>query len=891
MRLKTFKTDTSINTRLVFINVAICGAFLLIVIITVFAFTMIRQELKNVTNEAMDEAISNSKTARDVSKLFSDIDFLGRIFYGNDIFLKTEGSRLVNVVDNIQRMATDPELKSLFLILDRQCDSLLNQCDTVNKILDDIKSINQKTHEMLTHLEDLIADIIISHTLEGDNTDFAEQLLTLVIGYRENLLQIRNYFVELGHDHYLNFSGDKNSPVIMEIDDLVLRLQTITASAPNISQHGIAIMQDVERYKNKVLGFYDAMNKLNQRMTNLNHTKTLFITSIENIEQKVAQAVQDSDQSIDRIIFTTSFAVVVLAVIVILILGIATRYLVKTAIITPMNDILSHINSFKDGNLERCINLGRRDEWTIIERGLNEMAAELSKTYTTLEQNEKFLTTIIENIPHMVFVKDADNLRFVRFNKAGEDLLGYSRDALIGKNDYDFFSKAEADFFTTKDREVIDKGLMVDIPEESIQTRDKSLRTLHTKKIPIMDEHGQAKYLLGISEDITQRKALEEQLRQAHKMESIGTLAGGIAHDFNNILYMISGNAELAMDDIPKYNPAYNSINEIQKAAIRASAIVKQLLSFSRKSDEDINPIGAITVIKDALKFLRSTIPAHVEIRDNLPNTELTILGDSVQIHQMLMNLSVNAAQEMEETGGVLEVIAERTTLNIEDLDQYPDLFTGEHLKIIIKDSGAGIAPEHINQIFDPYFTTKEVGQGSGMGLAVVHGIVKKHEGVITVESLPEEGTAFTILFPLVDEKPVLDLELADNIQHGNERILFIDDEESITNMIQEKLGRLGYVVEAKTDPVEALELFKKNIHEFDLVITDMAMPQMSGDKLFKKIRDVNPDIPVIICTGYSPLMDEEKAEKLGISSLMIKPVKIADIIRTIRKVLDDVKH
>ena len=875
---------------MMFLNGVIYAAFILIVIVIVFSFTLIKQELKTITKEEMGEAISNSKTTRDFSKLFSDISFLSQTFYGNNDFLKTEGDRLVKIIDNILETTIVPEFATLLLDLNHHFSTLLNDCATINTIIENIKFIDQKTHTMLTRLEDLIAEIIISQTLEGENTDFATQLLTLAIGYRESLLQVKNQFLELGHDHYLNFSGDRSSPVVTKIDDLILRLQTITASTPNVTQHGIKITQNVTHYMELVLRYYEAMDKLSQTMTSLNHAKALLVSTVESVEQKIVKTVQNTEKRIDRIFFSSSSAVVALAVIVILILVFTTRHLMRTAIMKPMNSLLAHIDSFKDARLERRIDLGRKDEWTIIEKGLNDMAAELSRTYTTLEQNEKFLTTIIENIPHMVFVKDADDLRFVRFNKAGEDLLGYSRDALIGKNDYDFFPKAEADFFTTKDREVIDKGLLVNIPEESIQTRDKTLRTLHTKKIPIMDEHGRAKYLLGISEDITQKKELEENLRQTYKMESIGTLAGGIAHDFNNILYMITGNAELALEDIPISNPAHDSLKEIKDASLRAAGIVKQLLTFSRKSEEKMVPIDAVSIIKDALKFLRSTIPSSVEIRPHIIDSKATILGNAVKLTQVLMNLCINASQEMEEIGGAIDICVEKVLLTKNKVNSPLVQSAKGYLRLTITDNGPGIDPEHIERIFDPYFTTKDIGKGSGMGLAVVHGIVESFNGIITVESDPKKETTFILSFPIITDEPLIKAKKLNKISNGTESILFVDDEPSIVNMMTIKLKRLGYQVEGNTNPVEALRIFESNPDRFNLVITDMTMPQMNGAKLSKKIKAIRPNIPILICTGHSPLINKMQAKKLGVSAFIMKPLKKADITIAIRNAMDEVK-
>ncbi|MBU8910132.1 MAG: response regulator, partial [Desulfobacterales bacterium] len=393
---------------------------------------------------------------------------------------------------------------------------------------------------------------------------------------------------------------------------------------------------------------------------------------------------------------------------------------------------------------------------------------------------------------------------------------------------------------------------------------------------------------LTIFHDITKIKDIEAQLQQSRKMESIGTLAGGIAHDFNNLLYMISGNAELALEDIPTWNPVHTNLEEIKSASLRAAGIVKQLLHFSRKTDQELKPIGAVTVIKETLKFLRSTIPTTIDIRKHMPDADITILADSIQINQVLMNLCINASQAMENTGGILEVTVEMTTLEAGEIKNFIDLTPGKHLKMTVIDTGPGIDPEIINRIFDPYFTTKEMGKGSGMGLSIVHGIVKNHNGAILVDSNPGKGTTFSLFFPVVDEKPEIKTETINEIPRGNETILFVDDEQAITDMTQKMLKRLGYKVETSLNPLQALDLFLSNPDTFDLVITDMTMPQMTGAELSKKLIKIRSDIPVIICSGHSSLMDEEKAKQLGIAGYVMKPISMSLIAKAIRKVLDE---
>ena len=388
--------------------------------------------------------------------------------------------------------------------------------------------------------------------------------------------------------------------------------------------------------------------------------------------------------------------------------------------------------------------------------------------------------------------------------------------------------------------------------------------------------------VLSMANDITERRQAEEErlrllasLQQSEKIESIGTLAGGIAHDFNNILGIILGNAELAMDDIPEWNPARHNLDEARRACLRAKEVVGQILSFSRKSVVEQKPINLVPVVKESLKFLRASIPASVDIRENFSNDIDNILGDSAQIQQILINLCTNASHAMENEGGILEIALENTEIDEDTVSRHSDLNPGSYVHLRVTDTGDGINPEVIARIFDPYFTTKDVGKGTGLGLSVVHGIVNSHNGRITVESKTGKGTTFNILFPAVEKQIPEKPKKLDELPTGNETILFVDDEESMVNLNQQRLERLGYKVTGKTDPSEALEFFSSDPNQFDLVISDMTMPRMTCDQLTQEILKIRPDMPIILCTGYSNRISEERAQKLGIRKYIEKPIEM----------------
>lgn len=403
--------------------------------------------------------------------------------------------------------------------------------------------------------------------------------------------------------------------------------------------------------------------------------------------------------------------------------------------------------------------------------------------------------------------------------------------------------------------------------------------------------------MLAVEKEITEReraeeerKKLETQLHQAHKMEAIGTLAGGIAHDFNNVLYSIIGYTELTMDDVPEGSLAQKNLKEVLKGAMRAKDMVRQILAFSRKDDIQKKPVKIQPVVKEALKLLRSSIPATIEIRQSIDEDCGPVLAASTQIHQVVMNLATNAYQAMREKGGLLEL-----TLMEEEIgsdDSGPDLYPGTYLKLSVSDTGHGMNSVVMKKIFDPYFSTKGPGEGTGMGLAVVHGIVKSHGGDITVFSKLGEGTTFHVYLPLIKTRLVEPKTVPPGpAPTGTEHILFVDDEEPIVRMMQQILERLGYHVTSRTSSVEALEAFKAKPDEYDLVITDMTMPNMTGIELASGLKEIRSDIPIIMCTGFSETIDEDKAKNMGILAYIMKPFLIDEIAKTIRKVFDEVNE
>ncbi len=433
---------------------------------------------------------------------------------------------------------------------------------------------------------------------------------------------------------------------------------------------------------------------------------------------------------------------------------------------------------------------------------------------------------------------------------------------------------------------VIEKGRIYDIEHQIVDQTTGELKYIHAVGDARRDESGKVSKVYGAAQDITERKHLEERVLQAQKMESIGNLAGGIAHDFNNILYPIVGMSEMLMEDLPKDSTEHENAGEIFKAGLRGSDLVKQILSFSRQDEHKVLPVRFQQVLKEVLKLSRSTIPVNIELMASIQNDCGLILADPTQLHQVAMNLITNAYHAVGQTDGKIEIVLEEVDIKT---DSHLSLPSGRYALLKVSDDGIGIPSHLIDKVFEPYFTTKEKGRGTGLGLSVVFGIIKEHNGDIRVHSDVGKGTVFSVYLPLmeksdegfVDEK----IEIA---QSGNERILLVDDEKSVAQLEAQMLERLGYKVTSQTDSLAALKIFQSDPFAFDLVITDMTMPHMTGDKLAQILLTIRAEIPIIVCTGFSEKMNKERAEHYGIKGLLMKPVMKSDLAKTVRKVLDE---
>ena len=518
-------------------------------------------------------------------------------------------------------------------------------------------------------------------------------------------------------------------------------------------------------------------------------------------------------------------------------------------------------------------------------RGIIIDLTERKQAEDALHDSEERFRTVLEASPDPFVLYDMEG-RVIFLNLAFTRVFGWTLEEQLGKK-LDQFVPDENWPETRIMIETVTAGKQLAATETNRYTRDGRVIPVIISGAPYLDRDGTPSGSIINLRDISEQKRLQSQLQKAQRMEAIGTLAGGIAHDFNNILSAILGYTEIAISDVAQDSELDHNLRQVLNAGGRAKDLVKQILTFSRQAEQELKPVQIKIAVKEALKLIRASLPTTIDIQQNILSDSV-VLADLTQIHQVVMNLCTNANHAMQAQGGTLSLNLVNTEISSDFAAEHPGLVPGPCVQLSVIDTGQGMPPNVLNRIFDPFFTTKEKGEGTGMGLAVVHGIVKSYGGEIIVHSQPGKGTVFDIYFPVIEKVEFKEIKTVPFLPVGNERVLLVDDEPSLVHIGKQILERLGYEVTTRTSSLEALELFKIKSKKFDLVITDMTMPGMTGDQLAAEIIKIRPDMPIILCTGYSKNISEDKAKGMGIRALAMKPVVANQLANIVRHVLDE---
>ena len=554
-------------------------------------------------------------------------------------------------------------------------------------------------------------------------------------------------------------------------------------------------------------------------------------------------------------------------------------------------DIRSRNNVIRNTRIDALLTDSRIEHTRKILLTVTDLS-ELNKTQVALQESESLYRSLVHSSADHIFMLSSDGYFLASNDRVAHFGLSAGKQ-LAGHNITDVYSSAESPHFIEQLNLVITTQKPVTF-EHRVHINGRAHH--HVNRLYPIYKKKVLSYIGGISQDITQLKQaqiekekLQVQLRQAQKMESIGTLAGGIAHDFNNILASILGFTELALEDVEMGTQLEDSLQEVHMAGKRAQELVNSILTFARQTDERVAPIRVDKIIKEVIKLLRYSMPATIDIEHDIPSTSL-IMGNATQIHQIVMNLCTNGAQAMDEDGGRLKLVLRDAHLETDDEVTQLGLPTGDYLILEVSDTGKGIPPDIIDSIFEPYFTTKSLGDGTGMGLSLVHGIVESHGGKVTVKSRLGEGAVFTVYLPITRTTSKDQILALEKLPKGSEHILLLDDDAAVAKMGSRLLESLGYCVTTQTSSLKALEVFRSGAASFDLVLTDMTMPQMTGDKLALELKNIRRDIPIILCSGYSKKIDDIDMSEIGIDTLITKPFRVSQLAQDIRKVLDEAK-
>lgn|GEM_PF-1350487 len=785
----------------------------------------------------------------------------------------------VTVLQNISNMLlSNPNLKSTDI------KPLLKNHVRHSRLLESIYVLNEK-------------GIVESVGLKPDKEIFENDYIGISLAHKDFYARARHSQEPTWSDTFLSLiSGKMSLALCLAVDKRVLvgnfNLELLSSFIDQITlQRGLTITivdrggAIVAQSGNNVVGRQVKVNHIelfqlglagNEATRRYSFNDTDYIGSVSGIPGPGwAAAVSQKTDDLYRP-FTLIAIYIIIGTLGTVILAILFGMISSRKLSQPLTEFSQQTKIVARGEYDTKIDQPGYMEVLDLADSFRSMVTNIQDREQRLKDSEQRYRMLFERSNDGIFVIDRHSGQYLDANEAGLRLAGRSLSELQALKTFDVTPEGARERLDT----MAHSSRTESFGQVTYYRPDGTKRIALVTTMPVDEET-----IVGMARDITDELALEDQLRQGQKLEAIGTLAGGIAHDFNNILAAILGYSELVLDELAADNSIRNKIEAIHSSGERARDLVAQILAFSRKDEQVRAPVEMNLLIKDALMLLRPAIPTTIDIQSVI-TSKCKVLGDPTRLHQIIMNLCTNAYQAMVKTGGKLKISLDTVSLSGSEAmrAQVPE---GGYSKLIIADSGVGIPPENLERIFEPYFTTKEKGKGSGLGLAAVHGIVQSHEGNVLVESAVGKGTRFIVYLPLTGDTCRVEKEPETEMTGGQERILMVDDEQDILNIQRAILERIGYDVTSESDGKKALALFADQPGAFDLIVADMTMPHISGDILAADLLEIRPDIPIILCTGFSELMTEEKAVALGVKGFLTKPVSVRDFAKVVRSVLD----
>lgn len=899
----------SIVTRLGCLTSLIFIVFIGVLMLNYFLARQTEKRVTHLVEKDIPQLIKNERLSRNLSRLSDDIKIMLINFTGEDYALKPELDRLLPlltqmVASSLGKKALADELKDL----SDAVEDLFGHCIRMDDVKQSILSAEKKFMEGMNSLELSTIDLIIERKLQGRDyeLDSLEQISALIPDIRNLLLQIK---LQVSWAERAYFTGKRTNQADQKqvqamLADIESGLTAAKTAGDTLLPIGEKLTFQIHDYREKIMGFYQQMAALEKKIATL-CTRQLRVNEImaamgNNIE-KNTQAMQNQViadlKKLSSIRLVLSFTIIVLLIIV---------TIVGARIARPIQELTTSAMEIAAGNLEQAINTSGNDEVGVLSRSfagmrdalkdkIDDLAeknrdllreiVERKRIETALRKSENKYRTLVENFPQKVLLKDTKSV-YISANEAFCQELKIHPDHILGRTDHDFFPEEIAEKYIADDKRIMASGRTEELEETYILNGQESI--INTVKTPIKNDAGKIVGILTIFWDITRTKQLEAQLAHSQKMEAIGTLAGGIAHDFNNILGVIMGYTELVRLDTPDQEKHAASLDQVLKAAGRAKDLASRILTFSRQGEHQKKPIRLSPIIEEVLKMIRPSIPSTIEIQKEIEGSSGVVLADPTEIYQVLINLCTNASYAMRESGGVLRLGLEEMELSDGAMMQHPTLNTRSCMRITVSDTGHGIRKGDLDRIFEPYYTTKGKSVGTGLGLAVVHGIVQNHGGAIDVISSPGKGTVFHVYFPRITSDSLENQAVLTRkkLPRGKGRIFLVDDDAELLEVGVRMLGFLGYDTVVQNCPIEALKNFQADPEAFDLVITDQTMPKMTGHDLAQAFLKIRPNLPVILCTGYSELIDEKKAKKTGVQEFIMKPFTMDTLSEAVWKAL-----